>query len=68
MVEGQFWLLFVEAFGLFAVSIIDIKSTFAVHAACYALWIAAFNFNMLFSTILHYHSGVLHLSDRVLID
>ncbi|KAE9555806.1 hypothetical protein FO519_001020 [Halicephalobus sp. NKZ332] len=49
--------MFVEAFGLLTVSIIDIKSHFLIHAACYAVWLISFNFNMLFNTILHHYSG-----------
>uniref|UniRef100_A0AC34RAR8 Uncharacterized protein n=1 Tax=Panagrolaimus sp. JU765 TaxID=591449 RepID=A0AC34RAR8_9BILA len=55
--------MFLEAFGLLSVSIIDIESDFLFHAICYAIWLISFNFNMLFNTILHHYSGFRNLND-----
>lgn len=47
------------------VSVIDIESSFAIHALCYAIWIIALNFNMLFNVILQHYSGCRQLTDNV---
>lgn len=36
-----------------------------VHAVAYTMWIVSFNFNVLFNNILHYHSGIINLSNIV---
>uniref|UniRef100_A0A914D3F4 NADH dehydrogenase subunit 4L n=1 Tax=Acrobeloides nanus TaxID=290746 RepID=A0A914D3F4_9BILA len=51
-------LIFLEAFGLILVSIIDIKSHFYIHAVGYTIWLTSFNFNMLFNCILQHYSGL----------
>uniref|UniRef100_A0A914HMI5 Post-GPI attachment to proteins factor 2 n=1 Tax=Globodera rostochiensis TaxID=31243 RepID=A0A914HMI5_GLORO len=58
MVTAHVRLILLEMFGLVAVSIIDIDAQFVLHALAYFVWIASFNFNMLFNTILHHHSGI----------
>ncbi|KAF7632670.1 hypothetical protein Mgra_00007892 [Meloidogyne graminicola] len=68
IVKLHYFLLVIEAFGLTAVSVIDIESNFKVHAFCFALWLIPFNLNMLFNNLLHYHSGIRKLRpmhDRV---
>ncbi|KJH45868.1 hypothetical protein DICVIV_08096 [Dictyocaulus viviparus] len=50
--------MWLEMFGLIAVSVLDIKCSFVMHAAAYSMWIISFNFNMLFNTILHHYGGM----------
>lgn len=58
-------LMIIEALGLILVSVIDIESSFVIHALCYALWIIALNFNMMFNCILHHYSGIRILTNTV---
>ncbi|KAI6183496.1 hypothetical protein M3Y97_00495300 [Aphelenchoides bicaudatus] len=57
-------LINIEAIGLILVSVIDIESSFEIHALCYAIWIIALNFNMLFNVILQHYSGCRELTDN----
>ncbi|KAL3078370.1 hypothetical protein niasHS_012031 [Heterodera schachtii] len=61
MVYVHVRLILVEMLGLIAISIFDIHDQFVLHALAYFVWIASFNFNMLFNTILHHHSGIRQL-------
>ncbi|KAH7726404.1 Protein Y38F1A.8 [Aphelenchoides avenae] len=62
MVKYSPRILVVEAIGLVTVSIIDIETYFGIHAVCYAVWIIAFDFNMMFNCVLHHYAGVRKLS------
>ncbi|KAK6043449.1 hypothetical protein COOONC_19046 [Cooperia oncophora] len=53
-----------ELVGLVAVSVLDIKCNFLIHAIAYSLWIISFNFNMLFNTILHHYGGIRETSQK----
>ncbi|KAK6015452.1 hypothetical protein OSTOST_19123 [Ostertagia ostertagi] len=53
-----------ELVGLIAVSVLDIKCNFVIHAIAYALWIISFNFNMLFNTTLHHYGGIRETSQK----
>ncbi|VDL62613.1 unnamed protein product [Nippostrongylus brasiliensis] len=55
-----------ELVGLVAVSVLDIKCNFVIHAIAYSLWIISFNFNMLFNTILHHYGGIRETSQKVI--
>uniref|UniRef100_A0A0K0CYN7 7TM_GPCR_Srx domain-containing protein n=1 Tax=Angiostrongylus cantonensis TaxID=6313 RepID=A0A0K0CYN7_ANGCA len=57
--------MWIELLGLIAVSVIDIKFSFVVHAISYSIWIISFNFNMLFNTILHHFGGIREKSGKV---
>lgn len=80
MVKYSPRILVVEAIGLVTVSIIDIETYFGttngcfllalplfsgIHAVCYAVWIIAFDFNMMFNCVLHHYAGVRKLSPMV---
>ncbi|KAE9415555.1 hypothetical protein Angca_002703, partial [Angiostrongylus cantonensis] len=56
--------MWIELLGLIAVSVIDIKFSFVVHAISYSIWIISFNFNMLFNTILHHFGGIREKSGK----
>ncbi|KAJ1366896.1 hypothetical protein KIN20_027683 [Parelaphostrongylus tenuis] len=56
--------MWIELFGLIAVSVFDIKFSFVVHAIAYSIWIISFNFNMFFNTILHHFGGIRQKSKK----
>ncbi|CAD5212436.1 unnamed protein product [Bursaphelenchus okinawaensis] len=64
LVKLHLRLFFLESVGLILVSVIDIESSFIIHAASYALWIICLNFNMLFNTILQHYSGIKDLTEN----
>uniref|UniRef100_A0A0N4ZBS2 Post-GPI attachment to proteins factor 2 n=1 Tax=Parastrongyloides trichosuri TaxID=131310 RepID=A0A0N4ZBS2_PARTI len=52
------FLMHLEIWALVGVSIFDIAYNFLIHAIFFGFWLASFNFNMLFSVILQYQSGI----------
>ncbi|CEF59558.1 Frag1/DRAM/Sfk1 family-containing protein [Strongyloides ratti] len=52
------FLMHLEIWALVGVSIFDIEYNFLIHATFFGFWLASFNFNMLFSIILQYQSGI----------
>lgn len=56
--------MWLELVGLVAVSVLDIKCNFVIHATAYSLWIISFNFNMLFNTLLHHYGGIRETSRK----
>uniref|UniRef100_A0A1I7SX39 Transmembrane protein n=1 Tax=Bursaphelenchus xylophilus TaxID=6326 RepID=A0A1I7SX39_BURXY len=64
LVKFHLRLMIIESMGLILVSVIDIESSFIIHAASYALWITCLNFNMLFNTILQHYSGIKELTEN----
>lgn len=58
LVKFHMRLIVAEALALIMVSVIDIESSFTIHALCYTVWIVCLNFNMMFNVILHHYSGL----------
>ncbi|KHJ80592.1 hypothetical protein OESDEN_19731 [Oesophagostomum dentatum] len=56
--------MWLELVGLVAVTVLDIKCSFVIHAIAYSVWIISFNFNMLFNTILHHFGGIRETSQK----